>query len=136
IMGHANDQLLNLTLDPWSAWASASLRAIELARNKLAIPAQDGVRSGYGRYVSKSFAAQAMTDLAEHLSLGVREPQPTCELRFEDAIFGGQILIPRQQLLVHHSRRVGQDARPIHYRPPCPHTDPRRRHLRPPATSY
>ena len=46
-------------------------RSIELAGDQLAIPAQDGVRSGYGGDVGKNPAAQAMAYLAEHLSLGV-----------------------------------------------------------------
>src|SRR5262249_7994745 len=33
---------------------------------------------------------------------------------FQEAIFGDQIFIPRQQLLVRHPRDEGQDARPIH----------------------
>ena len=37
-----------------------------------------------------------------------------------DAVFGGQIFVPRQQLLVHRPRYVGQDARPIHNGPPAP----------------
>jgi hypothetical protein len=55
-----------------------------------------------------------MTDLAERGSLGVRELQPPLQLGLQDAIFGGQIFNPRQQLLVHHPRDEGQNARPIH----------------------
>jgi hypothetical protein len=40
-------------------------------------------------------------------------------LRLEDPIFGGQIFDPRQQLLVHRPRDVGQDARPIHSSSPA-----------------
>jgi hypothetical protein len=76
LAGHANDQLLDLSIDPRSARASTRLRAIEFAGDKLAIPAQDGVRPGYGGDAGENFAAQAMTDLAERTSLGVRELQP------------------------------------------------------------
>jgi hypothetical protein len=55
-----------------------------------------------------------MTDLAERGSLGIRELQPPFQLGLQDPIFGGQIFVPRQQLLVHHPRDEGQDARPIH----------------------
>ena len=55
-----------------------------------------------------------MTDLAERGSLGVRELQPPFQLGLQDAIFGGQIFDPRQQLLVHRPRDEGQNARPIH----------------------
>ena len=71
LAGHANDQLLNLSLDPRSAWASTGLRAIEFAGYMLAIPAQDRVRPGYGGNVGKDLAAQAMTDPAERASLRV-----------------------------------------------------------------
>jgi hypothetical protein len=73
-------------------------------------PAQDSVRPGYGRDVGEILAAQPMTDLAEHASLGVRKLQPTIQLHLEDAVLGGQIFVPRQQLLVHRPRHVGQDA--------------------------
>jgi hypothetical protein len=55
-----------------------------------------------------------MSDLGQCGSLGVRELQPPLQLRFQGAIFSGQILDARQQLLVHHPRDEGQDARPIH----------------------
>src|SRR5262249_42972151 len=45
LLGHANDQLLNLSLDPRSSEASTSLRTIEFAGDQLAVPGQDGVRS-------------------------------------------------------------------------------------------
>src|SRR5260370_22013274 len=118
LAGHPNDQLLDLSLDPGSAWASTR-RAIELAGDKLPIPSQDGVGPGYGRDVGKKLAAQAMTDLAEHASLGVRQLQSAYPLRLQDAVLGGQIFIPREKLLVHCPRHVGQHTPPIHT-PPCP----------------
>jgi hypothetical protein len=39
------------------------LRAVEFAGDKLAIPAQGGVRSRYGGDVGKDLAAEPMTDL-------------------------------------------------------------------------
>jgi hypothetical protein len=101
LAGHANDQLLDLSLDPRSARASTGLRAIKLAGDKLAVPAQDSVGSGYGRDVGESLAAWPITDLAEHASLGVRELQPTFQLRLDDVVLGGQIFTPGRQLLIH-----------------------------------
>jgi hypothetical protein len=89
LAGHANDQPLDLSLDPGSARASTGLRAIEFAGDKLAIPAQDSVRPGYGSDVDENLAAQPMTDLAERASLGVRELQSTPQLSLHDAVFGG-----------------------------------------------
>jgi hypothetical protein len=51
----------------------------------------------------------------------VGELQSPFRMGLQDAIFGGQIFVPRQQLLVHHASHVRQDARPIHSsRPPRP----------------
>jgi hypothetical protein len=38
-----------------------------------------------------------MTDLPEHGSLGVRELQSPIQLALQDAVFRGQIFVPRQQ---------------------------------------
>src|SRR6195256_3707121 len=114
LLGHAKDQLLNLSLDPRPAGASTGLRAIECAGDELAVPGQDGVRLRHIGYLAENLAAQSMTDLAERGSLGVRELQLSFQLGLQDPIFGGQIFVPRQQLLVHHPCDEGQDARPMH----------------------
>jgi ribonuclease Z len=57
----------------------------------------------------EGLAAQAMNDLAEHGSLGVRELQSPLQLGLQDADFGGQIFVPRQQLLVHRPGDVGPE---------------------------
>src|SRR5260370_21784947 len=59
------------------ARAATRPRAIELAGNKLAIPAQDGVWPGYGGDVAEGLAAEPMTDLAQRTSLGVRDSHAT-----------------------------------------------------------
>jgi hypothetical protein len=43
--------------------------------------------------------------------------RPLFQLGFQDAVFGGQIFVPRQQLLVYRPGDAGQDARPIHNGP-------------------
>ena len=68
---HANDQLLDLSLDPRSARALTGLRAIEFAGNQLAVLGQDSVRAGHSCDLAEDLAAQAMTDLAERGPLGV-----------------------------------------------------------------
>jgi hypothetical protein len=81
------------------------------------------VRPGDGGDVGQNLAAQAMTDLAEHASLGVRQLQPTVQLRLEDAVLSRQVLVPRQQRLVHRPRHVGRDTHPIHTEPHAPTLD-------------
>src|SRR5258708_13581200 len=56
LAGHANDQFLDLSLDPGPARASTR-RAIELAGDKIAIPAKDGLGSRYVADVSNSLTA-------------------------------------------------------------------------------
>src|SRR5207244_4908397 len=80
---HANDQLLNFSLDLRPTGASTSFRAIEFAGHEVAVPSQDGVRPGDIGYLAENLAAQSMTDLAERGSLGVRELQPPLQLAFK-----------------------------------------------------
>src|SRR5207248_2400790 len=87
------------SLDPWSARALTGLRAIAFAGDQLAVPGQDGVRPGHSCDLAENLAAEAMTDLAERGPLGVRELQSTFQLALQDAGFGGQIFVPRQQLV-------------------------------------
>jgi hypothetical protein len=88
--------LLHLALEPRSARTLTSLRAREFTGDQLAVPGQDRVRPGHGCAASaRTFATQAMTDLAERGSLGIREHQSAF---LQDAVFGGQIFVPRQQL--------------------------------------
>ena len=49
--------------------------------------------------------------------LGVGQLLSTFQLGLHDAVFGRQVFVPRQQLLVHRPRHVSQDARLIRKRP-------------------
>ena len=61
--------------------------------------------------------------LERNSRLGVGQLLSTFQLGLHDAVFGRQVFVPRQQLLVHRPRHVSQDARPIHKRPlPRPST--------------
>src|SRR6476620_6143213 len=79
------------------------LRAISLRYQ-----AQDSVGPGHSWDFAENLAAQAMADLAERGSLGVRELQSTFQLRLQDEVFGGQIIVPRQQFLGHRPRDVSR----------------------------
>jgi hypothetical protein len=48
--------------------------------------------------LGENLAIQAMTNLAERGSLGVREQQSAFQLVFQDAVFAGQIFVTGQQL--------------------------------------
>jgi hypothetical protein len=59
---HANDQLLDLSLDPRPARALTGLRAIEFAGDQLAVPGQDGVRPGHSCDLSEKRAAKRLNE--------------------------------------------------------------------------
>src|ERR1035437_2998663 len=122
LLGHANNQFLNFSVDPWPARGSPFLRAIELAGDEPSIPGQNGIRQGRIRHFAECLAAQSTANLAELRSLCVRELQPPLQLAPQNPVFSSQILIPQQQLLVHRPRNVGQDTCPLHESPPpiCP----------------
>src|SRR5450755_5180165 len=78
---------------------------------------------------ARAWRPRPMTDLPEHRSLGVRELQSSIQLALQDAVFRGQIFVPRQQLLIHRPANVGKDARPVHNGPLGPTVVPEwRRH--------
>src|SRR5450830_244764 len=118
LLGHANNQFLNFSVDPWPARGSPFLRAIELAGDEPSVPCQDGVRQGGSRHLAECLAAQSTANLAKLRSLCVRELQPPLQLAPQNPVFSSQIFVPQQQLLVHRPGDVGQDACPLHASPP------------------
>src|ERR1019366_428708 len=121
LLGHANNQFLNFSVDPWPARGSPFLRAIELAGDEPSVPCQDGVRQGGSRHLAECLATQSTANLAELRSLCVRELQPPLQLAPQNPVFSSQILVPQQQLMVHRPSDVGQDTCPLHASPPiCP----------------
>src|ERR1035437_8584895 len=119
LLGHANNQFLNFSVDPWPARGSPFLRAIELAGDEPSVPCQDGVRQGGSRHLAECLATQSTANLAELRSLCVRKLQPPLQLAPQDPVFSSQILIPQQPLMVHRPSDVGQDTCPLHKPPLC-----------------
>jgi hypothetical protein len=58
----------------------------------------------------------------------VRESQCPIQLALQDAVFRGQIFVPRQQLLIYRPGNVGKDVRLIHNGPLAPTVAEWRRH--------
>src|ERR1035437_7662622 len=120
LLGHANNQLLNFSVDPWPARGSPFQRAIELAGDEPSVPCQDGIRQGRIRHLAECLAAQSMANLAELRSLRVRKLQPPLQLAPQNPVFSSQILVPQQQLMVPRPSDVGQDTCPLHKSPLWP----------------
>ena len=62
----------------------------------------------------RAHMSKAMSDFSESHPLRVSEAQPGLELRFEDPVFGGKILVTQKEFLVHCPGNVGQNTHPIH----------------------
>src|ERR1039457_6689868 len=120
LLGHANNQFLNFSVDPWPARGSPFLRAIELAGDEPSVPCQDGVRQGGSRHLAECLATQSMANLAELRSLRVRKLQPPLRLGLQDPVFSSQILVPQRHLLASRPRNVGQNTAPLQKPPLCP----------------
>jgi hypothetical protein len=71
LLGHANDQVLDVFDDWRPAWASTRMRSIEFASDEPSVPPQDGVRQGGSGHLTESFAAQSLADFAKRRSLAV-----------------------------------------------------------------
>src|SRR5258708_39427075 len=91
LLGHADNQLLDSSVNPRPARGSTFLRPIELASDEPSVPSQDGIRQGGSRHLAKRLAAQPMSDFAQLRSLAIRELQPPVQLAPQDAVFCSQI---------------------------------------------
>src|ERR1017187_6255800 len=80
LLGHADNQLFDFSVNPRPARGSTLLRAIELASDEPSVPSQDGIRQGGSRHLAERLAAQPMANFAQLRSLGVRELQPPVQL--------------------------------------------------------
>jgi hypothetical protein len=112
LLGHANDQLLDLSTDPRPARASTGLQAILRATN---FRYQARMVSGRATLATSPRILRPIDDRSRQARLA-RRPRASAALSTgpSGCVFGGQIFIPRQQLLAHRPGDVGQDARPIH----------------------
>src|ERR1700732_4545381 len=70
LLGHADNQLFDFSVNPRPARGSTFLRAIELASDEPSVSSQDGNPAGP---LPKGIAAQPMANFAQLRSLGVRE---------------------------------------------------------------
>ncbi len=77
------------------------MRAIKLLGDQFAVPAEDGVRFDDRGDVCQGFLAQLVADLRQGLALAITQPYTALELIAEQAIFGHQILMTQEELLVH-----------------------------------
>src|SRR5688572_26909299 len=68
---HANDELLNLFIDAWSAPLFSFLAAVKFVISQLLVPTHEGIGCKDGRSVFELLATQGMGQLGESSAFGV-----------------------------------------------------------------
>ena len=120
LLGHAHDELFDLLSDPRAAKRAAVCAPIELLRDAVVIPPQEGVRRGHRRDLFEAFPAERMGERSKSAAFGIGEAKPAAaEVGFEDAVFRKEVrddllLMPLQPASNHGNQNV-EDHR-IHYR--------------------
>src|SRR5687768_12226069 len=112
IFRHADGQVGNLTADARPTWIRSRFRTIELLGYEPVIPGKNRVGLCYARYVVQRFAAESLADFSECGPLRIGEPQARRKMRSQYAVFGSQVLIAQQQLLVNEPCYIRQQACP------------------------
>jgi hypothetical protein len=65
LLGHTNDQVLDVFDDWRPALASTRMRSIEFASDKPSVPPQDGVWHGGSGHLAERLAAESVADFAK-----------------------------------------------------------------------
>ena len=91
--GHLNDQRLHRRPYAWATGMAAVLGTVELARDQSPIPRQNGVWFSDAGHVRESFAPKSFANLGELRPLRIRQTQAGRQVRPQDTVFRGQILV-------------------------------------------
>src|ERR1039457_1286026 len=86
---------------------------VELVGDQLAIPAQNGIRHGRGRYFLQRLTPEAVSDLRERGLVSFRKEHSALDLGFQDTVLRSQIFVPQQQFVIDGAGDVGQHASPV-----------------------
>src|SRR5262249_41885968 len=108
LLGHADNQGLQLWVNLRSSWSLALGGAVELLGHQCAVPAENRLRLDDRRHVLQSLLAQPGANLREGLPCGFRQPDTPFDLGAQEAIFRHQVLIAEQQFLIDGPRDIGQ----------------------------
>ena len=112
LLSHSDNERFHLRIDSRPTGIASVFGSIELVRDQPAVPGQNGVGLGHTRYPGQSLAAESFADLGERGSLRIRETQTRRQLRAENAVFGGQVLVLEEQFLIDQAGHVRQQADP------------------------
>jgi hypothetical protein len=71
-----------------------------------------GRTTGWDAFVAKG-TAESLAHFSQRGSLRTGEPQTGGKVRSQDPVLGPQVFVLQQQLLVYHTRYIGQQPRPF-----------------------
>src|SRR2546425_9839546 len=74
LLGHADNQGLQLRVDLRSSWRLALLGAVKLLRDERAVPAKNRVGLDDLGHFLESLLAQFLADLGQRLAFAIRQP--------------------------------------------------------------
>jgi hypothetical protein len=87
VLGHADNQGLQLWVDLRSPWSLALGEAVELLGHQFAVPAENGLGLDDGGHFRQRLLPQLVADLGQSLPLAVTQPHTSLELGAEETIF-------------------------------------------------
>ena len=114
ILGHADNQGLQLWVDLRSSWWLALLGAVKLLGHERAMPAENGIGRDHLGDFFQGLLAQLLADCGQGLALAIRSAHTARDLVAEDAMLRDQICVTQQQFLIDGPRDVCQQGLPIH----------------------
>ena len=114
LLRHAHDQTLNVRTHAWGPGTASRLGAVELVGDEPAIPRQNGFGLRHHRHFPQSLSPESVGNLGQGGLFTVGKQQTALDLRFENAVLGGQILVPQPEFLIDRFCDVGEHACPNH----------------------
>jgi len=112
LLGHADDESLDIGCNAWTSRVGAMLRAVELAGDQTAIPREDGFGLRNRGYFRQTLPPEPLADFGESRALGVRKPQSSGNVGAKDSILRNQVFALEEKALIDQASHVRQQ--------PCP----------------
>ncbi len=112
LLGHADDERLDLRADSRPSWIRAMLRSIELASDETPTPGENRFGFRDTGHLRKKLPPKAFADLSQRASLGVGEPNLAGQMRAQNPIFCDEVFALEKQAVIHEARYVCQQLCP------------------------
>jgi hypothetical protein len=109
----ANDETLQLGIDPRPPDGGPLFGTVKLLSDQLAVPSQDSIRLGDRGDSLERFAAQTLADFRERGPLSIIEPEARGEMRLQNPVLRSEVFVPKHQLLIDEAGDVGPERSPL-----------------------